>query len=189
MKNLRCVLLLNSDVQPLSLVPLSIITWQDAIKNIFLGRFSVLETYDAFLRSPKREIPVPAVVMLNNYFYKQRGVRFCKSNVFLRDDYTCQYCGKFYYHEQEKLTYDHVIPKSKGGRTKWENIITSCMKCNVEKKDELRDPIRMPYSPTYYQLAEKRKNYPVIVTHESWNSYLLWEEDKVVFKKLKGLND
>jgi len=184
MKNYRCVLLLNSDVQPLSLVPLSIVSWQFAIKNIFLGRLIVLESYDEVLRSQRHEIRIPSVVMLNSYSYRERKVKLTKHNLFLRDEYRCQYCSKEFFGSQN-LTFDHVIPKSKGGKTVWENIVTSCETCNMKKKDIYIEPLKRPYVPSYYELAEKRRKFPITIFHETWNLYLCWDEDKTIHKKIR----
>ena len=105
-------LVLNADFRPLSYYPLSIWCWQDAIKAVFLDRVNIVSEYDTLVRSPSFEMRLPSVVSLKSYVKPSRFPAFTRFNVFLRDRFTCQYCG-----EREDLTFDHVVPRSKGGVT------------------------------------------------------------------------
>ncbi|HTZ68786.1 MAG TPA: HNH endonuclease, partial [Roseiarcus sp.] len=105
-------LVLNADFRPLSYYPLSIWCWQDAIKAVFLDRVNILSEYDTRVRSPSFEMRLPSVVSLKSYVKPTRFPAFTRFNVFLRDRFTCQYCG-----QREDLTFDHVVPRSKGGHT------------------------------------------------------------------------
>ena len=108
------ILLLNKDGQPLTLWPLSTINWQQGIKVYFLGKVSVLRSYKKWwCRSQHLAIPMPSVVMMLNYRKPTGKVNFTRRNIYLRDNYHCQYCNKKF--GQEQLTIDHVIPKCKGG--------------------------------------------------------------------------
>jgi hypothetical protein len=98
-------LVLNADFRPLSYYPLSIWCWQDAIKAVFLDRVNIVSLYDMTVRSPSFEMRLPSVVSLKNYVKPSRFPAFTRFNVFLRDRFTCQYCG-----EREELTFDHVVP-------------------------------------------------------------------------------
>ncbi len=114
-------MVLNADYRPLSYYPLSLWPWQETIKAVFLGRVDVVSTYDKLIHSPSFEMPLPSVVSLKQYVAQDRPPAFTRFNVFLRDVFTCQYCGS-----GDELTFDHVTPRSRGGRTTWENIVTAC---------------------------------------------------------------
>jgi 5-methylcytosine-specific restriction endonuclease McrA len=164
-------LLLNSNFEPISVVPLSIINWQHAIKLMFLDRITVLEEYEQHVaRSANLTIHYPAVAVTRNYFSKSRNVRFSRTNMYLRDLYQCQYCADTFSHDE--LTIDHVVPRANGGITSWENSVTACKSCNHSKGSKLWKPLRMPYKPDYYQLVNKWKNRPIRVEHNSWYQYL-----------------
>jgi 5-methylcytosine-specific restriction endonuclease McrA len=164
-------LLLNVNYEPISILPLSIINWQHAIKLHFLGRITILEEYEHLVaRSSHVTIHYPAVAITHSYFNKNRHVRFSRSNVYLRDLYQCQYCMDTF--EAKELTLDHVIPKANGGVINWENAVTACKACNHKKGTKLWKPARMPYKPDYYHLWNKWKHRPVHIEHPSWYQYL-----------------
>src|SRR5690242_118354 len=121
-------LVLNADHRPLSYFPLSLWSWQDAIKAVFLERVNILEEYDRIVHSPSFEMRIPSVVSLKTYVRPARNPAFTRFNLFLRDRFECQYCGA-----DEDLTFDHVIPRSRGGRTTWDNVVTACAPCNLLK--------------------------------------------------------
>jgi hypothetical protein len=114
-------LVLNADYRPLSYYPLSLWSWQDAIKAVFLDRVSIVSSYERIIKSPSFEMFLPSVVSLKEYVKPARHPAFTRFNVFLRDRFQCQYCGS-----REDLTFDHVIPRSKGGRTTWDNVVAGC---------------------------------------------------------------
>lgn len=165
-------LLLNTDGQPVSLLPVSTITWQDAIKYMVLDKGTVLSWHeDWIVRSARWETPVPAVLMLKEYMKPKTSVRFSKSNVFLRDLYTCQYCGDKI--ARRLATLDHVMPVSHGGKTTYENCVTACSKCNSSKgNDKKIKPKKQPRRPTYFELVEKRKQFPFDLRHDDWYAYI-----------------
>jgi 5-methylcytosine-specific restriction endonuclease McrA len=109
--------------------------------------------------------------MVKEYIRTNKVPRFSKSNVSLRDEYECQYCGA-HLPTRESITLDHVIPSSMGGKTCWDNIVISCGKCNHSKGSKLIKPNRAPYRPTYYELVNKRKRFPMHIPHPSWEQYL-----------------
>ena len=125
-------LLLNSNYEPISVLPLSVINWQHAVKLMFLGKVRVLETYpDWLLHSEKLTINVPSVCVTTDYFKYKKHVRFSRYNMYLRDLFQCQYCGDVF--DFEDLTIDHVVPRSKGGSNARENLQLLCLSCNTEK--------------------------------------------------------
>ena len=168
-------LVLNADAQPVSVVPLSTIPWQDAIRIIYLKRAAVMEEYDLWVvRSPSVQMRMPSVIMLNEFQQHNGKIDFNRQNILLRDNYRCQYCGDTF--QENDLTYDHVLPRTYGGKTNWENIITSCTVCN-QKKGHRTDikPLKDPIRPTYWELASKSKNLPITIPDERWQDYLNWQ--------------
>lgn len=167
-------LILNNDASPLSVLPLSTVTWQESIRYMCLDRVNVLEWYDDWVvKSPTWETRVPAVMMLKQYIRTNMNPRFTKSNVSLRDEYKCQYCfADMFAQGRDAITLDHVTPSSMGGLTAWDNIVISCGKCNHSKGNKLIKPQRMPYRPTYYELVNKRKKFPMNLAHPSWENYI-----------------
>ncbi len=139
--------------------PHDIVNWKDAVTRMFKGTIEVLVQYDEILAHIDRqtlgtfpelrralrqvigtdaeslEIKVPAVAVLRRKVSKVKGgVKFSKINVCLRDDFCCQYCGRKF--PMSKLNYDHVIPRSRGGKTTWENIVMACYPCNDKKGNQ-----------------------------------------------------
>ena len=110
-------LVLNADFRPLSYYPLSLWSWQDAVKAVFLERVNIVSLYDTVIHSPSFDMRLPSVVSLKEYVKPSRHPAFTRFNVFLRDRFQCQYCGS-----RDDLTFDHVIPRSKGGLTTWKNL-------------------------------------------------------------------
>ena len=145
-------LVLNADFRPLSYYPLSLWSWQDAIKAVCLDRVHIVSSYDRIVKSPSFEMFIPSVVSLKDYVRPARHPAFTRFNVFLRDRFQCQYCGC-----KDDLTFDHVIPRSKGGRTTWENVVTACAPCNLMKGGKLPQHAKMhprhtPHRPTVTEL-------------------------------------
>lgn len=165
-------LILNADASPVSLLPLSTISWQEAIRYMVSEKATVLEWHDNWIvHSQRWSTPVPAVMILREFQKKKTGVRFSKQNIFLRDDFTCQYCGVEV--TRKSATLDHVLPTSHGGKTSWENCTTSCFTCNSGKgNDHKIRPKHRPFKPTYFQLAEKRKKLTWDLKHPSWADYI-----------------
>ena len=164
-------LLLNKDYNPISVLPLSVIHWQHSIKLMFLGRIQVLETYnDWHVHSETLTLNVPSVAVTKEYFNPRRYVRFSRANVYLRDLFQCQYCEDTF--DFEDLTIDHVIPRSRGGKSSWTNVVTSCKKCNYAKADKLIKPIHKPYEPDYWRLVSKWRNSPIKIKDPKWEKYL-----------------
>ena len=107
-----------------------------------------------------------------------RKPAFTRFNVFLRDRFTCQYCGDRF--PPPELTFDHVIPRSRGGRTSWDNVVTACGVCNLRKGNRMPDhaglhPLNAPLQPSTYQLQENGRGFPPNFLHESWRDYLYWD--------------
>ena len=171
-------LVLNADYQPLSYYPLSLWGWQDTIKAIFLDRVAVVSHYDQVIHSPGSEFQLPSVVALKQYVPQDRRPPFTRFNVFLRDRFACQYCRRP--HATQELTFDHVVPKSRGGKTSWANIVTACTRCNLRKGNRLprechMHPAAKPVVPTSHELRVNGRYFPPNVLHESWRDDLDWD--------------
>ncbi len=170
-------LVLNADYRPLSYYPLSLWSWQDTIKAVFLDRVNILEEYDREVHSARFAMKLPSVIALKTYIRPARHPAFTRFNVFLRDEFECQYCG-----DDQELTFDHVIPRARGGRTTWENVVAACSPCNLTKGSLLPAQAKMfprhrPHPPTVTELREHGRKFPPNYLHESWADYLYWDSE------------
>lgn len=112
--------------------PHEVISWQRAIVLLYLGKVEVLAEYDERICAPSISLPTPSVVrLLRGRPRRKRNIRFSRANVLARDGHRCQYCGVA--RSARELNYDHVLPRMRGGKTCWENIVTSCYPCNTFK--------------------------------------------------------
>jgi len=150
------------------------------VKAVFLDRVAVVSEYDQIIRSPSFEMKVPSVIALKEYARPKAHPAFTRFNVFLRDKWTCQYCGTR--HRTHELTFDHVVPRSRGGVTTWENIVAACQNCNRLKGNFQPHECRMhlmrkPFQPTMIELQVNGRAYPPNFLHESWNDYLYWDTE------------
>lgn len=175
-------LILNADYSPLSLIPISTIGWRDAIKINFLGHAKVIEEYDDWVvHSPSTTIPVPSVMISETYIKVKQHVKFSRANLLVRDDYTCQYCNTGL--DIKDLTVDHVIPRVRGGKTSWDNIVASCYVCNTIKghKQHMK-PRQKPYKPDYYSLVTNAKKRPITIPDAKWIPYLGWDTNLITIQ-------
>jgi len=165
-------LLLNADGAPVSFLPLSTLTWQDAIKYMVLDKAHVLAWHDNWIvHSANWETPVPSILILRDYMKPKKTIRFSKSSVFLRDSYKCAYCTVDL--QKKDCTLDHVLPVSLGGKTTFENTVTACGPCNASKGNNKKIvPKFKPHKPDFYELVNKRKRMPFQIKHSEWLSYL-----------------
>ncbi len=178
--------------------PVNTCTAKRAVGLVFLGHAQIVHrdeddsysTHDAWswlgvseriganaaanlLHSVSRRFAVPEIIVLSLYDrLPKKDVKFNRHNVFVRDRHTCQYCGKLF--ETRDLNLDHVIPRDKGGRTTWENVVTSCIRCNSRKANKLPHEARMfplhtPRPPRWRPFhSSVRQNAP----HASWKDFL-----------------
>ena len=156
--------------------PIKIISWQRAITLLFLGKVEVIEEYADDIRSVSLVIKIPAVVRLLRAFRRHhKPVKFSRVNIYARDSYTCQYCSARL--SVAELTYDHVVPRSQGGKTEWTNIVTCCHDCNRRKGG------RTPAQAGMRLLAEPQQPgwVPAITIRvslrsvpDAWRDYLYW---------------
>ena len=180
-------LVLNADGRPRSTYPLSIVCAQDAVSAIWRERAIVIESWeDAFFRSPSTSIAVPKVMMLREYAPISGEPKFCRRSILLRDRFRCQYCGEPF--GSPELTYDHVIPRSRGGRTEWSNIVTACLACNARKANSLPNysgrkaagqmrPLKEPRRPTNVELLRAGLEFLPNDIRDDFGSYLYWNAE------------
>lgn len=173
-------LVLNADYQPLSYFPLSTIDWRTAIKGVVEATHYVVEEYDRVVRSPSVTMRLPSVLALARYQPVPKRVAFTRFNVFLRDRFRCQYCGGR--HATADLTFDHVVPRSKGGITSWTNVVAACSPCNVRKDNKTPAeakmwPQRDPVQPGSRELMAAKRAFPPNYLHDTWMSYLYWNTE------------
>lgn len=132
-------LLLNASYEPMETI-----AWSKAVCLWLDGKAEILETYSSRVYTSLRDWNgcMPAVIRLVRYVRYRNQVVFSRANVFARDNKTCQYCGGSF--DSRDLTFDHVVPKSKGGTMSWDNITTSCWPCNNRKGDRTPEEAGMP---------------------------------------------
>jgi len=170
------VLLLN-----ISYEPLKVINWKRAINMLCLGKVEIIEEYNQEIHSVSFTIKMPSVVRLLNMVKRDKSpVKFSRQNIYARDRYKCQYCGIRF--PTEALTYDHVLPKSRGGRTEWENIVTCCMDCNRKKGGRMPHEasmklIRRPFQPDWVSSIRITVGFKEVP--QSWRDYLYWHIELV----------
>ena len=170
---MELTLLLNASYEPLRVV-----NWKRAITLLWQGKVEVLEVYDRDIRGFTISIKLPSVIRLLRLVKLKEAhhtVRFSRANIFSRDKYRCQYCGQK--DRMEDLTFDHVIPISRGGHKAWENIVTACIKCNNRKSGRtpeearmrlIRPPLKPRWSPTL-TITIGFRTLP-----KNWRDYLYW---------------
>ena len=163
------VLFLDADWQPLRVEH-----WTRAITDVFLGRVEVVEySRDRTIKAVSRDVPMPAVVRLLRRFRRGHiAIRFSRVNIFNRDGFTCQYCGE--QKMTEDLTFDHVLPRSAGGMTSWQNIVTCCVPCNRQKANRTPEQAHMelrrrPSKPSYLPTVTVKMNPRQVP--EEWRPY------------------
>ncbi len=161
------VLILNASYEPLHVCSV-----KRAVNLLMHEVVERVEDSRRVLRTPSRLFPVPSVVRLKRYVrrpHRQR-VAFNRRNVFRRDDQRCQYCGA----RAVDLTLDHVVPRSRGGPTSWENVVACCRSCNARKRDRTPEEARMqilrrPVAPAFLFTAA----YGIVPDVDpAWEKYL-----------------
>ena len=158
--------------------PINRVSWKEAFRLVFTGRCEVVETYaDRVIRSAYRVFPMPSIVrfvrMVKNVF--RRGIRFNRKNVYLRDKGRCQYCGHRV--PSNDFEFEHVNPKSQGGRTRWENIVVACTPCNQKKGNRTPESAGMkllskPSRPRFLPGANSAHLVWDEGMPETWRDYL-----------------
>ena len=163
--------------------PHRIVSWQRAVLMLFDDKVEAVEEYEHAIRSVTVTIMMPSVVRLLRSVRGQRGVKFSRMNVAMRDGFRCQYCGRQFV--MRELTYDHVIPRARGGKTCWENIVMACYPCNGRKAHHAPEQVGMrllkrPRRPAWLPVIAFRID-PSCNVPDTWTHWLYWhgalEED------------
>jgi len=149
-------LILNHDFRPLQTV-----SWKKAMCLMFKEKVEVLKYSEQKIRTPNNEYPIPIIIRLIKLVRKiyKASVPATKKNVILRDNYCCQYCNKHI--SGGKITVDHIIPTSKGGKSTWENMVACCPECNTKKDSKSLHEvnmklIRVPKQPTISEFLKQK---------------------------------
>ena len=163
-------LVLNAAYEPIHLV-----SWQKAMCLVFTAKAEIVAEYDHMVRSVTHLFKLPSVVRLKRYvrtFKRTMNARCTRRNVLMRDRYKCQYCGISC--SISTITIDHVMPRSRGGKTVWDNVVAACHPCNRRKAD--RTPmeaglplLKIPKRPTWVDLLEESHRDLL----DSWMPFLL----------------
>lgn len=169
---------LNADYRPLSVAPLPLIGWEEAMRLVLSGRAHAVDYYDRSVRSARASFLLPKVVVQKTYQRLDRPAAFTRMGVYLREGGACAYCHAKL--TRSELTFDHVVPQSAGGPTSWKNCVASCSDCNLRKgcKSLAQSGMRLqrqPYVPNRAQLNEiaLRKFPPAAhLLQPGWHSYL-----------------
>jgi 5-methylcytosine-specific restriction endonuclease McrA len=165
------VLLLN-----ITFEPLKVINWKKAIIMLTLGKVEVIEEYTREVHSVSFAIKLPAVVRLLRFVKRPTiPVRFSRQNIYIRDDHKCQYCGKRL--TPDELTWDHVLPRARGGKTEWKNVVTCCIECNRKKGGRVPSEasmvlIKKPSIPEWLPILKVTLHFKH--TPQSWRDYIYW---------------
>lgn len=161
------VLVLNQNYEPLTVCRV-----RRAIVLVYQGKAEMLENGVGFIKAVSGSFPLPSVIRLGYMVKRPRlAKKLTRYEVFSRDRYTCQYCGK----GTRQLTLDHVVPRYRGGRHTWENVVSACVSCNHRKAGRtpreagmklIRTPIRPNTSPV--------SNIPYVYRQNrtEWQRYL-----------------
>jgi 5-methylcytosine-specific restriction endonuclease McrA len=168
------VLLLNASFEPLN-----VIGWRRAVKLVVLEKAEIVEASPHEVHSVSISMSVPSVVRLTSFVrFRRREAKFSRRNIYTRDDFRCQYCGDR--PPAQELTCDHVVPRSRGGRTEWSNIVTCCVPCNRHKGGRTPSEaglrlIRTPAQPTWLWGVQNR--FASRRPPKTWHAYLYLDRD------------
>lgn len=183
MIGLRTFVLQNS-YMPISLIPVHTIPVEDAVTRVCNGTCHVVSEYDQEIKTQHAHMKWPSVIARNESFHHKPIVKLRPETLFYRDHGICVYCEKKL--TVSEVTYDHYIPKRKGGERTWENIVSACSKCNSLKghSDPVGEwePKYKPYRPDYFKLLNVRKRFPIVLDHESWVDFLPKWENEVILR-------
>lgn len=199
--NLR-TLVLNSNFMPVSLwetngsssskhlMPHTMAA-TDAITDYLNGTRNVLHFYDRKILTPSRnDLYWPSIIVNRNDKLHKQKIRLKDITLFYRDNGKCWHCGCEL--TLSEMTFEHLVPTSKGGTNTWDNVTAACSRCNRLKGDQLPRgkwaPKRPLYEPTYYDLLEKRKKFPIIVHDEKWVEFLPKWSGEIIVQKPKPRN-
>jgi 5-methylcytosine-specific restriction endonuclease McrA len=149
---------------------LNVTTFQRAVKLLFAGKAEAVHSQERLVCSTSFEMRMPSIIRMLYYIKRPlQRVALTKKNVLIRDDHICQYCGE----RDRIMTVDHVIPKSRGGSSTWENLVCSCMHCNNRKNNRTPQEAnlslrRKPRQPKYIPWIQIKRN----TLPDEWGKFL-----------------
>ncbi len=152
--------------------PIEVISWEEAFLLTWLKKAYAVEYSDKWVHSATKAFQIPSVIVLVRYIDEKFFTLPCtRKNILARDENQCQYCAQIF--RESDLTIDHVIPRSKGGSSAWDNVATACKPCNQKKRDYLVENapvslIRRPQKPSYRSIIKKR----IGNANLKWKEYL-----------------
>ena len=161
----RSVLVLNQDYHPLT-----ICSMQKGFLLVFLQKAEIVIEFEEFaLRTVNKSYPAPSVVRLGKYIrLPYKSVELSRQNIFRRDGFECQYCG-----ENKDLTLDHLVPRSRNGKSTWKNLVTACKRCNAMKGDYSLEEAGLflksiPFRPSFVMFLRDYSG----LDYKEWKPYL-----------------
>jgi 5-methylcytosine-specific restriction endonuclease McrA len=124
-------LVLNASMQPLHVV-----SWESAMKMVFLQKVDIIDSYNKTIKTVSQILKAPKIIRYKRYYYNIQHdlMVYSRRNLIIRDHSTCQYCATVLL--KKNVTIDHIIPKSKGGKLTWQNTVVACKKCNGLKENK-----------------------------------------------------
>lgn len=167
----------------IGMIPVSIVPCRRAINLVTTNKAITLENYDDKIHTINAIIPIPSVIQCTKSDYVPKHftnvLPFNRKNVYIRDGGCCMYCGKKV--SLSSFTFDHVIPRQDDGKTWWDNIVVSCLRCNSQKghkqlQNYKRDLIRKPFVPKLSKAAPVHvaRKLAAEIPHETWVDYIYW---------------
>ena len=172
-------LVLNADFRPLNYFPLSLWSWQDAVKAVCLDRVTIVSEYDYSINSPSMEMKLPSVIALKEYVPQVRNPALPLQRVSSRQVHL-----PVLWHRPCRRRSDIRSCRAafQGGRTTWQNVVAACSPCNLRKANKLpaqcgMTPLSKPVAPNIWQLQENGRGFPPNYLHESWRDYLYWDTE------------
>ncbi len=186
----RPSLVLNRNWQPVNVATVArslVLLWNESARVVDPASFQLYTWEDwsrlrprageAFIQAVRQRLRVPEVIVLAEYDrLPQAGVSFSRRNIFKRDHYACQYCGV--QPGSQELTIDHIVPRSRGGLTNWENCVLACVACNKRKADRTlaqvgmklhRTPTRPNWKPFYARHSVRCESWSKFLSEAYWN--------------------
>lgn len=180
-------LVLNPDMSPVSLFPIKKMPVEQAIVRVLEGDSVLLASHERPCLTPSRnDLFWPSVIVNKRFEKKRNDVILKRETLFYRDHGICQYCLAEL--SPTTITCDHVMPKAKGGKHGWDNVVSACKACNAAKSDSLPKgkwvPRIKPYVPSIYELNERRKDFPIVVDNMNWLDFIgPWNAEVILRKK------
>jgi 5-methylcytosine-specific restriction endonuclease McrA len=171
-------LLLNADFRPLSVSPLATLPWQEAVGAALSGKILVVAEYEREVRSPSRTMHLPSVVARRVFQDLSHPARLSRQNLATAWGSRCGYCGVSL--ASEEITFDHILPRSRGGASAWANLALACVACNTRKGNRTPEEAGMRLRQAPRQLTQAELNRlarvrPERIAERSWLDVLYWQ--------------